>query len=254
MKALIQHKGRDIRIDLRRPIDISIPLSPRGPRAWYVEPMRISPVINAHFAGSVALNGSVNFNDVRFNPHGHGTHTECVGHISRSFASVNQALSQFFYHAQLITLLPQKATKDDAITKVGDLVITAAMLKQSIGETRPEALVIRTTPNDLSKLNRNYSDTNFPYFEREALQYLAEIGVEHLLVDLPSVDRESDGGALQAHHAFWKYPEDTRHTCTITEFIFIPDQISDGEYILNLQTAPLENDATPSRPVLYLIE
>jgi arylformamidase len=78
-------------VDLSKPIDISIPLGPDGPRAWYVAPMSIAPVINAHFTGSVALGGSVNFRDVKFNPHGHGTHTETVGHITKE----NYPLSDF---------------------------------------------------------------------------------------------------------------------------------------------------------------
>lgn len=254
MKATIQHRGREFRVDLLQPIDISIPLSSKGPRAWYVEPLKISPVINAHFAGSVALNGSVNFNDVSFNPHGHGTHTECVGHITKEFVSVNKVARQFFFQALVITIQPQTVMQDGNITKSGDLVIMTEGIKTAIGAHRPEALVVRTLPNETSKLGRNYSDTNFPYFEKAALQFLADIGVEHLLVDLPSVDRESDGGALEAHHAFWRYPEATRQQCTITEFIFVPDDVKDGEYLLNLQMAPFENDATPSRPVLFRLE
>lgn len=76
MIANIEHKGRNFKVDLAAPIDIYIPLSAHGPRAWYVDPMRISPVISQHFTGSIQLGGSVNFNDIYFNPHGHGTHTE----------------------------------------------------------------------------------------------------------------------------------------------------------------------------------
>ena len=82
---------------------------------------------------------------------------------------------------------------------------------------------------------------------------MAEAGVNHLLLDLPSVDREDDGGKLLAHHAFWKYPQATRRQATITELIFVPDSIVDGTYLLNLQIASFENDASPSKPVLYKI-
>jgi hypothetical protein len=40
---------------------------------------------------------------------------------------------------------------------------------------------------------------------------------------------------------------------TITEFIYVPDAIEDGTYFLELQLAPFENDASPSRPVLYKV-
>jgi hypothetical protein len=36
--------------------------------------------------------------------------------------------------------------------------------------------------------------------------------------------------------------------------IYVPDEISDGEYLLNLQIAPFVSDASPSRPVLFKIK
>jgi hypothetical protein len=80
---------------------------------------------------------------------------------------------------------------------------------------------------------------------------MANNGIDHLLLDLPSVDREVDGGALAAHRAFWNYPENPRMKATITELIYVPSKVQDGQYFLNLQVAPIENDASPSRPVLY---
>ena len=88
----------------------------------------------------------------------------------------------------------------------------------------------------------------------EAAQLLVDKGVDHLLIDLPSVDRERDAGALLAHKAFWNYKGPLRKKATITEFIFVPNTIEDGTYFLNIQLAPFENDASPSRPVLYKIE
>ena len=127
------------------------------------------------------------------------------------------------------------------------------MRNQIKGDVIPEALVIRTLPNVDSKLNANYSDSNFCYLKEDALAYLAEIGVQHLLVDLPSVDREHDGGKLAGHKAFWKNGDPSRHDCTISEFVFIKNEIADGLYLLEMQIAPFVNDAAPSRPVLYAV-
>jgi arylformamidase len=113
--------------------------------------------------------------------------------------------------------------------------------------------VIRTLSNGASKLHHQYSNTNPPYMEKEAIEYINALQIEHLLIDMPSIDKESDGGKLEAHHAFWKYPEDTRLNKTITELIYVPNEIFDGTYILNLQIAPFENDASPSKPVLYQV-
>jgi hypothetical protein len=83
--------------------------------------------------------------------------------------------------------------------------------------------------------------------------WLAQQGIKHLLIDLPSVDPEEDGGRLSAHHAFWNYPQQPRLDATITEMVYVPSTIADGLYVLNLQIAPLETDASPSKPVLYSI-
>jgi arylformamidase len=72
-----------------------------------------------------------------------------------------------------------------------------------------------------------------------------------LLIDLPSVDREKDDGELLAHRAFWNYPDNPRKNATITEFVFVKNDIKDGAYFLNLQMASFVNDASPSKPVLY---
>src|SRR5690606_17094599 len=103
-------------------------------------------------------------------------------------------------------------------------------------------------PNDGHKLHTNYSGANPPYLDHAAVEYLVECGVEHLLLDLPSVDREEDGGKLLAHKAFWKYPDTVaagRQSCTITELIFVDAAIKDGLYLLNLQIASFELDVSP---------
>jgi len=66
------------------------------------------------------------------------------------------------------------------------------------------------------------------------------------------VDRESDEGKLAFHHAFWNVPESPNDK-TITELIYVNDSVIDGNYLLELQMAPFENDASPSRPVIYSI-
>jgi len=253
MKATIEHRQKKYIVDLSKPLDLSIPFSPLGPRAWYVDPMQITPVKNQLFNGSVADGGSVNFRNIIFNPHGHGTHTECVGHISEEIFFISRTLNQYFFIADVVSIKPLAVTEDWGVRKKGDLIITLSQLQKILEKNIPEALIIRTLPNHLEKLHRNYSNTNFCYFEAEALAFLADKGVEHLLVDLPSIDREQDGGMLESHHAFWNYPMKTRVSSTITEFIYVSDTITDGEYFLNLQVARFDNDAAPSRPIIFKI-
>ncbi|NVK63468.1 MAG: cyclase family protein [Flavobacteriales bacterium] len=238
-------------IDTKKPLDISIALSAssENPRAWYVEPPRMEPVRTEHYTGSVKEGGDVNFRDIYFNPHGHGTHTECLGHITKEVHSVNNVLTNFFFKAQLISILPKRITRENGEV---DFVIGPEQI--DLTHFDGEALIIRTLPNDGNKLHKNYSNTNPPYFDVSCVKKLLEAGVDHLLLDLPSVDREDDNGELQFHHAFWEVPKQPNFKRTITEMIFVDNSIGDGAYVLEIQMAPFQNDASPSRPVLYEIE
>jgi len=126
-------------------------------------------------------------------------------------------------------------------------------VQQALSGGVPEALIIRTLPNSDEKNSHQYSNTNFTYMHPEAAAWLAAQGVQHLLVDMPSIDREEDQGKLLAHHAFWNYPSEPRMEATITEMVYVEDTVNDGLYMLNLQVASFRNDAAPSRPVLYAL-
>lgn len=246
MFAAIQHKGKSYKTDLSKPIDISIPLraGEHNVNAWHAEPVKIEPVKAGDWTGEVTAGASVNFRNIFFNPHGNGTHTECVGHISKEKYSINQCLKDFFFIAELISILPEELSN-------GDLVITAQHIENCLQGKKPEALIIRTISNPVAKTEMQYSDTNPPYITEDAMKYIVSLGVKHLLVDLPSVDKEKDGGKVAAHHIFWNYPQAPQTTKTITELIYVPNTVLDGPYLLNLQIASFENDATPSKPVLF---
>jgi len=235
-------------IDTNKPIDVSIPIRSENEnvRAWYVKPPKFKIVRANGFIGSVAEGGSTNFRDIFFNPHGHGTHTECLGHISEEVHAINRHLKSFFWKASLVSVTPDFLGN-------GDTIIKKKLLENRIDKSFSEAVLIRTLPNDNSKFSKDYSNTNPTYFDLDVISLLDELGTKHLLVDLPSVDREEDGGKLAFHHAFWNVPENPDYTRTITELIYVPNSVTDGEYLLELQVAAFENDASPSRPVLYNI-
>ncbi|NQZ45194.1 MAG: cyclase family protein [Flavobacteriaceae bacterium] len=245
MQASITYRSKKYTIDLNTPLDISITMRHgfENVNAWYVDAPSIEPHRNGDFIGSVSQGSSTNFNDIRFNPHAHVTHTECLGHITEGFHSINTGLQRYFWLAELITVAPEK--------QASDFVISKKQLQYALGNRKREAVIIRTIPNLPDKKTRQYAHSNPPYLLKDAAVWLREKGVEHLLVDLPSVDKEKDDGALLAHKAFWNTEGAARTNATITEFIFADNTIEDGTYVLNLQTAPFENDATPSRPVLY---
>ena len=253
MLPTFPHAGRTYTYDPAAPLDISLPLAP-GPEqvnCFWAEPVQFDTIRVGDFVGSVALGGSTNYQRVHITPHGNGTHTECYGHISPDpAATLNQCLRRFLFAARLVSVAPVPQPN-------GDLVVTLASVQTALSipldRAIPEALIIRTLPNDEAKRTRQYSGTNPTYIEPALAHFLADHNVQHLLLDLPSVDREEDAGQLLAHHAFWRYPAQPRCGATITELIFVPNEIPDGLYLLNIQVTSLELDASPSKPVLYAL-
>jgi len=241
--------------------DISIPLRFNGPQpnAYGVALATAKPVEAGTLVGDTRLGGSVNFEQYTFIPHCNGTHTECVGHITHERISVRDCLQDVIIPAVLVSVEPERIDSD--------LVITAKHLKLALtphaafagGTPTLHSLIVRTLPNDESKLTREYGETNFPpYFTTEAMEYIVECGFKHLLVDMPSIDRLFDEGKLSNHRMFWSIEpdsfelnENSRLNNTITELIYVPNEIEDGEYLLNLQIAPFDSDCAPSRPVIF---
>src|SRR5690606_15005396 len=146
MKAQIQYNKQTFSVDLTSPIDISIPLSAseNNPIAWYLDKPKIEPVRFDDWVGAVKNGSSTNFNTIEFNPHAHGTHTECLGHITKEFYSINQNLKNFFYLAELISVTPEKQNDDWVITK--NCFATILSRNNAVS-----ALVIRTLPNPITK-------------------------------------------------------------------------------------------------------
>lgn len=247
MIANIQYNSRTLKIDISNPIDISISIHPnkKGVNAWQIEYPEIGYHQYQNQLIKVSDGATVNFNHIKFSPHSHITHTECVGHILDEVLSVNQELKHHFFLAEVITVAPENEGKDFYVSK--------KQLQTSLGNKKRDAVVIRTLPNLIEKKSKNYSKTNPVFLHEEAAKFLCDKQIEHLLIDVPSVDKEDDGGKLLAHKAFWNVGGEVRKNATITELIFVPNYVEDGEYLLNLMIAPFETDATPSKPTLYKI-
>jgi len=247
MIATIQYNSRKIQIDVSKPIDISIAIdmSKKNINAWYVDDPKIIPENSDGELIKVSEGAVVNFNNIHFNPHSHITHTECVGHITNKVHSVNKNLKHYFFVAEVITVAPENDGDDFFISK--------KQIKTALRNKKRDAIIIRTLPNLLEKKSKQYSNTSPPFLLEEVATYLIEKGIKHLLIDLPSVDKERDDGKLLVHNAFWNTKGKLRMDATITEFIYVPNTVEDGEYLLNLMIAPFENDATPSKPILYKI-
>ena len=269
MKARLQGGRRELCVDLEHPLDLSIELDPEGPQPRHFGAPRAAahPYSAPGFSGSVAGGASCNCQSITLIPHCNGTHTECVGHLTREPLHAQRIVSRALLPALLLsaTPVPPEHTREssDPPPHPGDRLVTRSALQSSWPAEppfAPRAVVIRTLPNDPARRTRDYTDTTPPYLTREAAQFLVEQGIEHLVVDLPSIDRAHDEGRLTAHRLFFGLPPGSstlacaaRPRCTITELAYVADEAADGPYFLQLQVPAINGDAVPSRPLLYCL-
>lgn len=250
MVIQVTHESIKYAADLDQPIDISLPLKngDDNPNCFWAEPVEISTIVVGDFVGSVAKGGSTNYQRLSMTPHGNGTHTECYGHISVDpNATLDQCINKYHFIAALISV--QLTTLEN-----GDEIVSFENFMGQMVHGKVDAVVIRTLPNNSSKKMHKYSGNNPPYLDAKITQYFADKKIEHLLVDLPSVDRESDEGRLTAHKNFWQMEGNIRTSATITELVFIEEKIPDGLYLLNIQIPSIVLDAVPSKPVIYPLQ
>jgi len=269
MSALtLEVAGRRYQALVRDGVDIAIPLDFAGPQPAHfgAAPARAEPMRSGSFVGDTRQGGSCNARVVSLNVHCNGTHTEGVGHVTDDACAIAELVREPLYLAALVSVAPVVATASGETSahpfEAGDRVITRAALAAALVDfdtAGNQALVVRTTPNGSDKRTRRYEGTSpAPFFTLEAAARLVELGIEHLLVDLPSIDRAQDGGLLAAHRVFWGLPAGSRSralaarpAATITELCYVPDTLDDGLYLLSLQLPAFVSDAAPSRVLLY---
>lgn len=231
-------------VDLSQPADITIPVAPAPTvNAFHLPPASFEPFRMGTFVGSVEQGGPVRCDVVTLAPHGNGTHTECVGHIAGSSYSLRRTLTSYLGMAQLVSV--------DLVNADKGLMVSLDALRQSTSTINAPVLIIRTLPNPVAKRTMQWSGAEPPYIHPDAMQWIVDQGVEHLVVDLPSVDPEEDGGALLSHHIFWQWPDAPRVGSTITELVYVPNTLADGMYGVSFGIAPFDADAAPSTITLY---
>lgn len=270
MKAHVQVDGRAAIVDLSRPIEVAIELdfSNAQPRHFGAPAAASQPFCVPGFSGSVERGASCNCNTITLIPHCNGTHTECVGHLTTERLDAHRQIPRGLVPALLLSVAPVDApaareTTDPAPHSTDKLITQRALENAWPRELpfQPRALLIRTLPNDPRKTRLDYSNLIPPYLSCEAAEFCLARGIEHLVVDLPSIDRAHDEGRLTAHRIFFGLPRGStslasagRPRATVTELAFIPDEATDGPYLLEIQVPAIGGDAVPSRPLLYPLD
>ena len=268
MNPYVEFDGQLFQLELSQACSIAIPLTfdEHQPNHFGAAQAQAQPLQAGGFVGNTQRGGSCNVQTISMVPHCNGTHTETVQHIVDQSVAVGDALSSSLTSCFVLSVRPIAASDTEESyhpnLELNDQVITKAMLQEQLSSEDLDlmgSVAIRTLPNAPSKCETVYGEEHQPpFFTTEAIQWLSQSNIHHLLVDFPSIDKMYDEGQLHNHHTFWNVPAgsheltDTTLTHrTITEMIYINDDITDGLYWLNLQIPHFQLDAAPSRPVLY---
>lgn len=250
--------------DLSIPVRFHDPAFATGARAFSLPAPSTRPVEGGGFVGDVRRGGSCNCETHTFTPHGDGTHTEGPGHILHTRRPV--VVGDVVCVAVVVRVEPRllgdsvddvagNHRHDDLVVDTDAVAAGLAAVLQRDGrpELAPTALILATGPGALRR-RQQHSGTNPPYLTPDAATFIRERGFVHLLVDLPSLDRENDGGLLSAHHAFFDIAPGVKDSDvadrSVTELIAVDDDIAEGVCALFLQLAPIVADAAPSRPLI----
>ena len=269
MWVRFEFEGKWLLADTSQPISLAHQIVPNETptvSAFYLSPATSSPVEAGDFIGDTRQGGSVNCEVLQIAPHGNGTHTEGVGHITQERIPVTNALPAPLMLTVLLDVTPVRFmdTKEKYSGNHAneDVVITAKNLeaqwqKANVFKMSPPALLIRACKNFSTQNGAQFSGTNPPYFTDEAMHWIRAMGATHLLTDVPSIDREDDGGGVCGHRIFWDLEDENAKPSgeakgrTITELCQIPADLDEGVYLLNLQVPPIQADAIPSWPMIY---
>lgn len=251
MKTTVDIGGRGVTVDLSSPVSLALELDFESPQPQHfgAPPATSRPFTSPGFDGSVAAGASCNCNLITVIPHCNGTHTECVGHLTLEPYDAYRVVPTDLIPALLVSVEPVAANDGSA-----DTLITRNALERHWPNDlpfAPRALIVRTG-------YKAVPGTSAAYLTREAATLLVERRIDHLIIDLPSMDRDHDQGRLTAHRTFFGLPPEshsladaTRCSATITELAHVPAGVSAGPCLLAIQVPAWRGDAVPSRPLLY---
>ena len=257
MEIVFKHSNNSYKINQSSGKSLSIPYYYNGdqPSFYNADKGSAKPMEQNGFIGLVKDKAGCNVMNINQNIHCTGTHTECAGHIMSDSISINDVLNHEYYLTELISVSSISALETNEKYHVSfskeDRVITKGMIEGKIPEIA-SGLIIRTLPNLLSKMNQKYDTTNTIFFTKEAIKYIADCKIRHLVVDMPTIDKYDDDGKLGNHHLFFE--NNPPYKKTITEMAYIGNEIMDGSYLMTIEIPPMVLDAAPSRPFIFDIK
>ncbi len=255
LRSRVLRGGREFRVALAEPVSLAraveFHVEGGGLRFFGAPPATSNALQVGPFLGAVERGASCNCATLTLTPHCHGTHTECLGHLTAERIDAWRIVPRGLMNAVLVTAKPEE--------RVVSRAALAAALQRTIPAMPPmhdvTALILRT----------GCADDAMAHLSPDAAALLVEHGILHVVLDMASMDPAEDGGELAAHRVFFGLParhrdgsvtraleaRAERSRCSITELARIPPELADGACLLQLAVPELDGDAVPSSPLLY---
>lgn len=258
MKINIEHNNKLYEIKPDDGVSISIPIhfnNDNNPKFYDERNPKKEFYTDNDVEYKVKNNSGCNVPFIKLNIHCSGTHTETAAHVFNDAYAIGSFSDLNFIPALLISLNPTSATDDGYHSQISadDKIISKNILEECIGSETEfmDCIIIRTLPNNKDKKNRNYNHFSYPFLSNDAVKFLKNKGVKHIIIDTPSIDRSDDGGQLKNHKIFFLNDDKSINKNTITELAYIPNKCTDGKYFVYIGFPNFQLDAAPSNPIIY---
>ncbi len=265
--------GQELEADAGAATSIALPFDPRlaRSRAFGLRPTTAPPVdIGGGRTLEVGRGAAINCADLHLNAHGGGCHIEGVGHISREPWPLSTATLPALWPATLLDVTPARlgasgehaagkgAPEDWVLTRVAferALDAAAETVRDLAAEPAAfaDALVLRSDVDGAIGPDFDFHGGGAPYPTAEAMALLAALPTRLLVLDLPSLDREDDGGTAPNHAIWWGFPDGdravaraTRRDRLLVELARVPLALAAGPWLLQLGVPPVVSDAAPA--------
>ena len=161
-KCFVEFASKKYNIDFSKGLDISIPLKFNGsqPNTYNVDKATSIEYRDGQFIETQEKGGPCNFETYTFTPHCNGTHTECIGHITKERISISECLKEEHITCYGCLSYTKKCT-ESYIPNINedDLIISKQDLQEQLNSVETcflKALVVRTLPNNEDKKTRDY--------------------------------------------------------------------------------------------------
>jgi kynurenine formamidase len=211
--ALTDTNGKVKRFRLGEPLSVSREVyfkgETRSPNAFHLTPITSKTVeFEGQFIGDVSRGGSCNVDTLQYVPHGL-THLETSAHILGPEAHPPTVKDIPVEKLSGIVFLIDLSQPGEESAQLVPRAAVQAKLEQN---TLPISLLAIKTRASLLPQDYDFSGKNFlalaPGTAKGIHDYtVCSSRIQCLILDLPSIDPEKDGGKLLAHRHFFGLPE-----------------------------------------------